>query len=61
MLRAVSTGRVNIAEFLLGQFGNEDPVSAADNIPFVAAGYDNAFRFYQAQKPLLEKKSPAGA
>ena len=56
MLRAVSTGQVNIVEFLLGQFGNEDPVFAADNIPFVATGYDNAFRYYQAQKPLLEKK-----
>src|SRR4026209_2492108 len=56
MLRAVSTGQVNIAEFLLGQFGNEDPIFAADNIPFVATGYDNALRFYQAQKPYLEKK-----
>ena len=55
ILRAVSTGQVNIAEFLLGQFGNEDPVFAADNIPFVAAGYDAAWRFYQAQKPVLEK------
>jgi TRAP-type C4-dicarboxylate transport system substrate-binding protein len=55
MLRAVSTGQVNIAEFLLGQFGNEDPVFAADNVPFVAAGYDNAWKFYQAQKPMLEK------
>jgi TRAP-type C4-dicarboxylate transport system substrate-binding protein len=55
ILRAVSTGQVNIAEFLLGQFGNEDPVFAADNIPFVAAGYDAAWRFYQAQKPSLEK------
>ncbi|HEY5635394.1 MAG TPA: TRAP transporter substrate-binding protein [Burkholderiales bacterium] len=56
ILRAVSTGQVNIAEFLLGQFGNEDPVFAADNIPFVAAGYDAATKFYAAQKPLLEKK-----
>jgi len=55
ILRAVSTGQVNIAEFLLGQFGNEDPVFAADNIPFVAAGYDSAWKFYQAQKPALEK------
>jgi TRAP-type C4-dicarboxylate transport system substrate-binding protein len=55
ILRAVSTGQVNIAEFLLGQFGNEDPVFAADNVPFVAAGYDNAWKFYQAQKPVLEK------
>src|SRR5438105_1083505 len=28
ILRAVSTGQVNIAEFLLGQFGNEDPIFA---------------------------------
>jgi TRAP-type C4-dicarboxylate transport system substrate-binding protein len=56
ILRAVSSGQVNIAEFLLSQFGNEDPVFEADNIPFVAAGYDAAWKFYQAQKPLLEKK-----
>ena len=56
MLRAVSTGQVNMAEFLLGQFANEDPVFAADNVPFVAPGYDNAMKFYQAQKPVLEKK-----
>jgi len=56
ILRAVSTGQVNIGEFLLGQFGNEDPVFAADNIPFVAVGYDASFKFYQAQKPYLEKK-----
>ncbi|HUQ73596.1 MAG TPA: TRAP transporter substrate-binding protein [Burkholderiales bacterium] len=56
ILRAVSTGQVNIGEFLLGQFGNEDPVFAADNVPFVAPGYDNAMKFYNAQKPVLEKK-----
>jgi TRAP-type C4-dicarboxylate transport system substrate-binding protein len=59
IMRAVSTGQVNIAEFLLGQFGNEDPVFAADNLPFVAPGYDNAWKFYMAQKPLLEKKLAA--
>jgi TRAP-type C4-dicarboxylate transport system substrate-binding protein len=59
ILRAVSTGQVNIAEFLLGQFGNEDPVFAADNLPFVATGYPAAFKFYQAQKPYLEKKLQA--
>jgi TRAP-type C4-dicarboxylate transport system substrate-binding protein len=56
ILRAVSTGQVPMAEFLLGQFGNEDPVFAADNVPFVAPGYDAAFKFYRAQKPMLEKK-----
>ena len=56
MLRAVSTGQVPIAEFLLGQFGNEEPVFNADNVPFLAAGYDAAWKLYQAQKPLLTKK-----
>jgi TRAP-type C4-dicarboxylate transport system substrate-binding protein len=56
ILRAVSTGQVAIGEILLGQFGNEDPVFAADNVPFVAPGYDAALKFYQAQKPVLEKK-----
>jgi TRAP-type C4-dicarboxylate transport system substrate-binding protein len=59
MLRAVSTGQVNIAEFLLGQFGNEEPVFNADNLPFLAAGYDNAWKLYQAQKPILAKKLQA--
>src|SRR5436189_639198 len=49
ILRAVSTGQVNIAEFLLSQFGNEDAMFEADNIPFVAAGYDDALKFYQPQ------------
>ena len=56
MLRAVSTGQVPIAEFLLGQFGNEEPVFNADNVPFLAAGYDNAWKLYQAQKAILTKK-----
>ncbi len=56
MLRAVSTGQVPIAEFLLGQFGNEEAVFNADNVPFLAAGYDNAWKLYQAQKSILAKK-----
>ncbi len=56
IMRAVSTGQVNIAEFLLGQFGNEEPVFNADNVPFLAAGYDNAWKLYVAQKPALERK-----
>jgi TRAP-type C4-dicarboxylate transport system substrate-binding protein len=56
IMRAVSTGQVNMAEFLLGQFGNEEPVFNADNVPFLAAGYDAAWKLYQAQKPVLQKK-----
>jgi TRAP-type C4-dicarboxylate transport system substrate-binding protein len=59
LMRAVSTGQVNIGEFLLGQFANEEPVFAVDNLPFLAAGYDNAWKLYQAQKAVLEKKLQA--
>ena len=56
IMRAVSTGQVSIGEFLLGQFGNEEPIFNADNMPFLAAGYDNAWKLYVAQKPILQKK-----
>jgi len=56
ILRAVSSGQVNIAEFILSQFGNDEPMFGADNLPFVAVGYDAAFRFYEAQKPYLDKR-----
>ena len=59
MMRAVSTGQVPIAEFLLGQFANEEAVFAVDNLPFLAAGYDNAEKLYKAQKAVLEKKLQA--
>ena len=56
ILRAVTTGQVAMGEFLLGQFGNEEVIFNADNVPFLAVGFDNAFKLYQAQKPILTKK-----
>ena len=56
ILRAVSTGQVAAGEFLLGQFGNEEAVFNADNVPFLATGFDNAWKLYQAQKAVLSKK-----
>jgi TRAP-type C4-dicarboxylate transport system substrate-binding protein len=56
ILRAVQTGQVNIGEMLLSQFGNEDAIFEIEGIPFFATGYDNAWRLYQAQKPLLEDR-----
>jgi TRAP-type C4-dicarboxylate transport system substrate-binding protein len=56
IMRAVSSGQVPIGEFLLGQFGNEEPVFNADNVPFLAAGYDAAWKLYVAQKPILTRK-----
>src|SRR5436190_24313766 len=49
ILPAVSTGQVPIAEFLLGQFGNEEAVFNADNAPLPAAGYVNAWKRSEAQ------------
>jgi TRAP-type C4-dicarboxylate transport system substrate-binding protein len=57
--RAVSTGQVNIGEFLLNAYGNEDAIYEADTIPFLAAGYDAAWKLYQLQKPMLEKRLQA--
>lgn len=57
--RAISTGQVNVGEFLLNNFGNEDAMYEADTIPFLAAGYDAAWKLYQAQKPFLEKRLQA--
>jgi TRAP-type transport system periplasmic protein len=55
ILRAVSTGQVNIAEFYPGTFGNEEAVFDADALPFLISGYDEARALYRAQKPALER------
>src|SRR5262249_39488379 len=56
---AVQSGQVNIGECLLALYGHEDPIFEADNIPFLAAGLDEAWRLYQVQKPYLEKRLQA--
>jgi TRAP-type transport system periplasmic protein len=57
--RAVQTGQVAAGEFLLSAYGNEDAILEADGIPFLAAGYDAAWKLYQAQKPMIEKRFSA--
>lgn len=52
--RAVQTGQVPIGEILLSAYGNEDPVLEADGLPFLAAGYDQAWKLYQAQRPAVQ-------
>jgi TRAP-type C4-dicarboxylate transport system substrate-binding protein len=54
--RAVQSGQAQIGEVLLVNFENESPVFGVDGIPFLASGYKDAFKLYQAQKPALEKK-----
>ena len=59
ILRAVQTGQVPAGEILISQFGNEDPMFELDSLPFLATGYDNAWKLYQASKATLEKRFAA--
>jgi TRAP-type C4-dicarboxylate transport system substrate-binding protein len=53
---AVQSGQVNIGEFLLSAYGHEDAIFEADGIPFLASGFEEAWKLYQIQKPFLEKR-----
>ncbi len=54
--RAVQGNQAQIGEILLSNFANEDPIYELDGLPFLATGYEQAWKLYQAQKPFLEKK-----
>lgn len=54
--RAVQGNQAQIGEIILTAYANEDPIFELDGVPFVASGYDAAWKLYQAQKPFLEKK-----
>jgi TRAP-type transport system periplasmic protein len=54
--RAVQQGQAQIGEILLVNYQNEWQIFGADGLPFLADSYDEALKFYKAQKPLLEKK-----
>jgi TRAP-type C4-dicarboxylate transport system substrate-binding protein len=56
ILRAVQTGQVPIGEILLSQFANEDPMFEADNLPFLASGWDNAAKLYKVHKKYVEER-----
>jgi len=54
--RAVQSNQAQAGEILLTNYANEDAVYALDGLPFLATGYDAAWKLYQAQKPVLSKK-----
>lgn len=54
--RAVQGNQAQIGEILLTNYANEDPIYALDGLPFLATGYDAAWKLYQAQKNVLDKK-----
>jgi TRAP-type transport system periplasmic protein len=53
--RAVQTGQVQAAEFIVSGAANENPLFGVDSIPFLATSYADARRLYQAAKPAQEK------
>ena len=54
--RAVQTGQVPIAEMLMSNLLNQDPIFGADAVPFLASSYEEADRLWAAQKPFVEKR-----
>jgi len=53
--RAVQGGQAQIGEILLANHANENPLYALDGLPFLATGYADAKKLYDAQKPALDK------
>jgi TRAP-type C4-dicarboxylate transport system substrate-binding protein len=53
--RAVQGGQAPIGEILLVNFENENPLFGIDGIPFLASGYKDSQRLYEASKPALQK------
>jgi TRAP-type C4-dicarboxylate transport system substrate-binding protein len=59
--KAVQTGQVPIAELLLVQFGNEDPLYEISAIPFLAETHEKAKKLWAATKgPLTERLARDG-
>ncbi len=53
--RAVQGGQAQIGEVLLANFANENPIYALDGVPFLATGYGDALKLYEASKPAMDK------
>jgi TRAP-type C4-dicarboxylate transport system substrate-binding protein len=53
---SVRRGVAPIGELLISLHANESPIFSVDSVPFLASGYDQARKLYNAQRPFLEKK-----
>ncbi|PKO66404.1 MAG: C4-dicarboxylate ABC transporter substrate-binding protein [Betaproteobacteria bacterium HGW-Betaproteobacteria-16] len=53
--RAVQTGQVPAAEFIISGAANENPLFGVDSIPFLATSYSASKRLYEAAKPAQDK------
>src|SRR4051812_4240305 len=54
--RAVQGGQAQIGEILLSGYSNEDPVFGVDSVPFLATGYADARKLWQASKKATEER-----
>lgn len=52
--RAVQGGQAQIGEIFISNFGNEDPIFGLDAVPFIANGYNDAKKLWQASKPATD-------
>ena len=55
IFRAVRGGQAEIGELLMANVGNEDPLFNIDSIPFLAVGYEESKKLWDASKPMLVK------
>jgi len=53
--RAVQTAQAPIGEFILSGSANENPLFGVDSVPFLATGYADARRLYNAARGAQEK------
>ena len=53
--RSVQTNLVPMGEVLMSNLLNENPIYGADAIPFLATGYEDAQKLWQAQRPMVEE------
>jgi TRAP-type transport system periplasmic protein len=53
--RAVQTGQTSAGEFIISGAANENPLFGVDSVPFLATGYADSKRLYQAAKPVQDK------
>jgi len=52
---SVRKGLAPIGEVLISRLANENPIYGIDSIPFLATGYDDAMRLWDASRPAIEE------
>jgi TRAP-type C4-dicarboxylate transport system substrate-binding protein len=55
IMRAVEAGQAPMGEILMSLLVNQNPIFGLDSLPFLATGFDDAYRLWQAQRPVLER------